>query len=434
MLSPRLTRVGASLLSPDAHARSSVEITSRYAGRIIEQCYAVGQVARVGTPLCRIEVEDDTESAPAELSSERLEPTNASTAASESSISSNVTPSAQEIHPSAASFSPSSGKHAALATPAVRRICREEQVDVSDVTGTGKDGRVTKEDVMMYVATRSSAAESSPGIMPTDATHAMTNEQDTEVELNSIKRAMFRAMTASWNIPHFGYSEELDVTELERLRKSINASREQTATKLTMLPLLLKALSMALYDHALFRCMVPSQGASSSASAPSTLLQRATHDISIALSTPSGLLTPTLPDIRQLSVWDISQHVKRLQDKASSRESRGLSRADLRSDRPGSITLSNVGTVGGTAMSPLLPPTGQLAIGAIGKARLLPRYVDEAGLSGHVNASPIAQPRLILPTSWTADHRFVEGVELAKLVQDWKANVEHPHRWFLRLR
>jgi 2-oxoisovalerate dehydrogenase E2 component (dihydrolipoyl transacylase) len=382
---------------------SSVEITSRYAGRVVETCYSVGEVARVGSPLCRIEV-DDGEAGDAAPEPAAPEPAKPAAAAPEAAA---PEPEAAPAAASAPEEPFARGKHASLATPAVRRITREEGIDIASVPGTGKDGRVTKEDVLGFVARRKEGGSSSGAPAPAPAA-PQAGEQ--VVEMSSIRRAMFKGMTATWAVPHFGYSEEVDVTELDALRKSLAVA---TGSKLTLLPFLLKALSLVLPEHPLFRSTLDA------ASTPAKLRQRDSHDVSLALSSPFGLLTPSLPDLRTLSILEIAAHIASLQSKASAGP---LSRADM--GRPATLTLSNIGAVGGTAAAPLLPPTGQLAIGAVGRTKLLPRY-DAAGN---------IVPRLLLPTSWSADHRVVEGAELARLVAQWKEMCEQPQSWLARLR
>lgn len=301
----------------------------------------------------------------------------------------------------------------------MRRISKEHGIDVSHVRGSGKEGRVTKEDIEAFIAARDQPSKSTPPAAPSASTEATASSSSAEesVALSAIRRAMFRAMTQTWTIPHFGYTEEVDVTDLDALRRSLSTSNE--VGKLTLLPFLVKALSLALEAHPIFRSTLDL----SDVSAPK-LRQRSTHDISLALSSPFGLLTPSLPDARALSILDIAERIAYLQAKASAAP---LSRADTGS--PATITLSNIGSVGGCFASPLIPPTGQLAIGALGRAKLLPRYA--AGMEARPEN---VVPRLILPTSWTADHRVVEGVELANFVAEWKRLVEQPNLWFAKMR
>ncbi|PWN88672.1 CoA-dependent acyltransferase [Acaromyces ingoldii] len=412
--------------------KASVEITSRYAGKVTEHCYKVGEVAKVGSALCRIEMEGEvaqeqeqaTDDAPAgqKQQEQQQEP--------EGLGSRRVSESDEAARPDQKI---SAMNHSKLATPAVRRITREHNVDIGQIQGTGKDGRVTKDDVHSYVQQRSSSPETEGARQsaagPTVARETAA-ENDVVVPLSSMRRAMFKAMTSTWTIPHFGYSDEVDVTQLDAIRRQAQASSqalgssgiadddEGPTTRLTLLPLLIKAMSLAMRDFPLFRSQLDVSG--------EKLHQRSSCDISIALSTEKGLLTPTIAEADALSTLDIAKHIASLQSAAAS-SGGSLSRSQLGPARGGTLTMSNIGSVGGTGASPLIPPTGQLAIGALGRARYLPRYSDGGRGNDIVK-------RLILPVAFTADHRVVEGVELARLVDKWKRLVEEPGLWMVNMR
>lgn len=235
---------------------------------------------------------------------------------------------------------------------------------------------------------------------------------------------MFKAMTATLSTPHFAYSDEIDVTDLDQVRvllsKSIPERYTQAGdasfTKLTLLPLLVKAMSLALHEHPMFRSTLNSD---------QKLVRRSSHDVSIALTSKVGLLTPCITDVQAKSIYDVSAFITRLQTVAGS--SKGLAPADLKPT--GTITLSNVGAVGGgTYTHPLLPPTGQLAIGALGRSRVLPRFASEIPSLGVSDPDKIVR-RLIMSVSFTGDHRVVEGADLARLVNRWKQLVENPSLW-----
>lgn len=392
--------------------KASVEITSRFSGRVAGLDYAEGAIAKVGTPLCQIEVVDNRSnmpdvdqtlsSAPAGAAIEDSEPYKA--------------PPDEALEPQAINGGASQNK--ALAAPAVRRLSREHGVDLSLVNGSGKDGRVMKEDILRYLDQMSAVPA---------ALEPVYQPQEMRVPISGLRRAMFKGMTKSLSVPHFGFSEEVDVTELERVRQQLSSSlpawqKQSGLDKVTMLPLLLKGLSLAMAEHVLFRSTLQEEEGGP------VLLQRANHDVSIAVATPDGLLTPVLASVEKKSVYSLAEQIAQLTERARVGK---LGPADLNS--AGTVTLSNIGSMGGgVGLFPVLPPTGQLAIGAVGRARWLPRYRDQLpGLPGAdvVCGEDELVRRLVLPVSFTADHRVVTGAELAAFVLRWKQLVEQPSLW-----
>lgn len=420
--------------------KASVEITSRYAGKIKRLMHKEGDVAKVGHPLCEIEMESDGSGAAEEVKEtgqkeEAVEITGVSKDSEFKAVDMEGFVSAESKH-SNGGGSHSNGKDV-LATPAVRRVSRDHNVDLSQVRGTGRDGRITKEDVLNFVqdggqsssesstASTAAASTSSSSPSPSPSASASASEGITEViDLTPVQRAMFKAMTATLATPHFAYSDEIDVTDLDKVRQLLSksiperytAAGEASFSKLTLLPLLVKAMSLALNDHPMFRSTLNKE---------QKLVRRSSHDISIALTSKVGLLTPCITDCQAKSIYDLSGAITRLQNVAGS--SKGLSPADLKAT--GTITLSNVGAVGGgTYTHPLLPPTGQLAIGALGRSRVLPRFASEIPSLDVSDPDKIVR-RLIMSVSFTGDHRVVEGADLARLVNRWKQLVENPSLW-----
>lgn len=297
-----------------------------------------------------------------------------------------------------------------------------------ELDGTGPGGRVTKSDVMAAMSSRDELAPepSASTSAPTPPSTPAPAGQVERIPLEAHRKNMFKAMTASQSVVPFVYSDEIDVTEMERMRALINANvparyRDQLPKGITLLPLLLKALSRAMAEHPLFASSLVDGGKPDAA-----LLRRPTHDISIALSAPdtNALYTPLLNSVDTASPFELAVRIAALQKTPGFR----FAPATL---KPGTVTLSNVGVVGGTYTAPVIPPTGQLAIGAIGRTRAVPTYPADvqalaraAALGG--GPAPVPVPRLMLATSWTADHRIVAGVELAQFVASWKRHVEQP--------
>ncbi|GAA5997611.1 dihydrolipoamide acetyltransferase family protein [Rhodotorula paludigena] len=453
--------------------KASVEITSPFTGKVTELSGAAGDMLKVGSTLCTIEIgesdaveaaeDTDVPSPPAPTSAEASQPTSSIDllrATVSSSSSTSRTNSSSEI----------------LATPATRRFAREKGVDLAAVQGTGRNGRVMKEDVLAAANSNQDNrphAPSKEAVSPSSPPKSVPARESTLIPLSPTRRAMFRAMTGSLAIPHFAYSDTIDVTELERLRLSLSSTiplrfrktlspadelalarqghwgstvervaPERQVDRVTLLPLLLKALSLAMAEHPLFLCWHDS-----SADEPALLRRRST-DISVALASnaPSGgLFTPVLRNTDQSSIFDLASSLAHLQSflpPASSSASSSAPKFPPDYQGAGTLTLSNVGVIGGRNTHPVVPPTGQLAIGAIGRTRVEPRFAkgDEkrakkvaAGLDALEEGKEWKiEPRLVMDATFTADHRLVEGVELARLVETWKQIIEEPSRLLAR--
>lgn len=348
--------------------KATVEITSPFEGEILQLYGEVGQVVKVGNSLCDIAVEGeeagDAEPAVVNEAQPEAGPSSATRTGVEAKDPTMRADAGAAARPSTMAEGRS---EAALvhSTPAVRRIAKEHGIDISLVDGTGKDGRVTKEDVLNFLS-QPSPSTTSPAVGAGSATG-----ETKKVALSSIRKAMFRSMSASLQIPHFAYSEDVDTTSLERLRISLNANvplryrktltpREEEDLeasgetrvedgarfdRITSLSLLVKALGVALLDHPLFRSTL-----SGSSADDLSLNQRSSCDISIALSTPSGLFTPLVPAVETMNAWEVASWIARLQTVAR-RTPKGTAPKfpGPTPGRTGTITLSNVGVIGGSA-------------------------------------------------------------------------------------
>ena len=310
-----------------------------------------------------------------------------------------------EAHPSTAF-----GKHAGLATPAVRGLLKELDLDILQVTGTGKDGRVLKEDVHRHAASRSSTQSPSGPFT--------TSEQSEErLKLSPIQAQMFKTMTRSLSIPHFLYADEIDITALSVLRHRLNtaSSRDPASQpKLSYLPFIIKALSLALLDFPLLNARIDT---TSPDNIP-TLVLRKHHNIGIAMDTPQGLLVPNLKSVQSHTITSLATELSRLQSLA---KAGSLSAKDLAG---GTITVSNIGSIGGTYVSPIIASQHEIAILGIGKVRTVPRF----GVDGQVVR------REVCHFSWSADHRVVDGATMARVGERVRALVEEPGRMIVRMR
>ena len=306
---------------------------------------------------------------------------------------------------------PGQGKHADLATPAVRGLLKEHKLDIRDIRGTGRDGRVLKEDVYNHISPKAGQqASTSPS--PASSSPNISSEQtETPQQLTPVQQAMFRTMTASLQIPHFLYADDVNITSLSTLRKTLNndsvRSSNASAPKLTYLPFILKALSLSLPHHPLINSRLDL-----STPTKPQLIHRSSHNIGIACDTPSGLLVPVIKSVQSLTILEIASEIARLSTLARAGR---LSTQDLTG---GTITVSNIGNLGGgTVLAPIIIE-GQVAILGIGKSRATPVFDEEGKV---VRAE-------VVTLSWSADHRVVDGASIARAASMVKAMLEEPGR------
>ncbi|KAI0319888.1 2-oxoacid dehydrogenases acyltransferase-domain-containing protein [Amylostereum chailletii] len=436
--------------------KASVEITSPYDGTIKELLVKEGEVAKVGEPLCIIEVDEEIATEVGETVSESATPpphvqqeatqSPAHPGPHKETVSSLPPVESRRRHPLDPNHTSAAATNAAdvLALPAVRHFARQSGVDLTLLTpGSGKNGRIERVDVQQYLSSGKDAQSTATG-----AATPAPSEEDVVVELGRTRYGMWKAMTKSLEIPHFGYSTTLDLTALDAMLPILNAHipphyrppptsppppaavspstlypppspPEVPAsghyTKLTYLPILLKTLSKSMLEWPLLRASITP---TPPPSGKPTLTIRPHADISIALSTPSGLYTPTLRAADTHSVYALASQLKHLAH-LGRQVPCGLTPAEL-PKRGGTLTVSNVGAIGaGTSAAPVLVPGGGVAIVALGRVRW--EWDVECG-DGR------GERRLKIGVSWSADHRVVEGAELAAFVETWRGYVERPER------
>ena len=365
----------------------------------------VDEIAQTGDPLVDIEVEGE----PQDVDVQENEAITVENTSSSSSSSS-------EDESGSSKF-----MKRALATPAVRRMAAEHNLNLRDIPGTGKDGRVMKEDVIHFME-QLDAKKHVEKALPLRPPHKVppvppkpalpkarppAAENDHEVPFDAFTRAMYRKMSESLQIPHFCYNDEVDMTALVRLRKELKSTEPEL--RLSYVPFVLKAASLALLKYPRLNCSVDGER--------EILLFRASHNLSVAMDTPLGLTVPVVHRVQDLSIVQIADELARLSELGQ----RGkLTKEDLQG---GTLSLSNIGSIGGTYASPVIAPP-EVAIGACGRIQKLPRFGD----NGQVVEV------YIMNVSWSADHRVLDGATVARFSNEWKRYLENPLAMLVHLK
>lgn len=376
--------------------KASVTITSRYDGKVLRIHHQVDDTALVGKPLIDFDVVDDSS-------------TSSDGTSSEGSSSSD-----DEVKKAAKSDDIEikvSDSTKILTTPAVRRIAGENKVNLAEVRATGPNGRILKSDVLEYLniipptnakPTMQRQSTQSPAVQP------MRAAGDRIEKLKDIRKAMFKSMTASLKIPHFMYSDEINVTELVKLRDSLKCDAAELGVKITFMPFFIKAASLALTKYPILNSSVDDENES--------VIYKSSHNISVAMATPNGLVIPNVKNCEQKTILQIAQDLNEMLERGRN--------GKLRPDdfQNGTFGLSNIGVVGGTYTMPVIP-LPQVAIGGIGTTRVEPRFIGDTDQIQRVH---------LINVSWAADHRVIDGMTIATFSNEFKRYIENPNRFVLQ--
>ncbi len=288
----------------------------------------------------------------------------------------------------AAAGRPSRNVHAG---PAVRKLARETGVDLGAVPPSGPKDRILKEDVHAHIKQRmeqpaAAGGAGAPDLPEIDFSEFGPVERD---ELNKLRKVAARNLHRSWvTIPHVTQFDEADITELEAFRKSQNKALEKEGVKLTMLAFLVQACARALRQF-------PRVNSSLEPSGEALILKDYVH-IGIAVDTPNGLVVPVLRDADKKGLSQIATEIGELGAKARDRK---LSPADMKG---ATFSISSLGGIGGTAFTPIVN-WPEVAILGVSRSDTKPVWDGNA-----------FQPRLMLPLSFSYDHRVIDGADAAR--------------------
>ena len=407
--------------------KAAVEIPSPVAGKVIALGGKVGEVLAVGSELIRLEVEGEGNlkpgvggHAPAVANEGRgtngvsggtngHNGTHAAAPANEAAAG--LAPQASSAaHTSRSSPTPAARPPSAvrqpderpLASPAVRQRAWDMGVELRFVHGSGEAGRITHADLDAYAQTRGNA--SSP---TTQARSGYVERLDeTAVPVIGMRRAIARKMQeAKRRIPHFSYVEEIDVTELEDLRTQLNKRWAETRGRLTMLPLLIRAMVIALRDF-------PQINARFDDEAGVVTRYGAVH-VGVATQTDAGLTVPVLRHAEARDVWSMAAEIVRLAEAVRSGKA---SRDELTGS---TITISSLGALGGIVSTPVI---NHPEVGIVGVNRMVERPMIRQG-------AVVARKMMNLSSSF--DHRVVDGMDAAEFIQAVRVLLEQPALLFV---
>ena len=356
--------------------KATVQIPAMYSGVITKLHYQTGDIAKVHQPLFAMDVSGMND----DLDTQRT--TNMS-------------------------MQHSGRKHKSLASPAVRRLAKESGIDINLIKGSGNKGRVMKGDVTsnsLECVTRNASVP----LKTADQLTAETPAKSTK--MRGLQAVMSKHMAHAWaSIPHFTVSDECTMDNLLAIKQTLSAQFAQADIKLTLLPFMVKALSLAMREFPIINASVSQDG--------EAIEYHSSHHIGFAIDTPKGLIVPNIKDVQALSIYQIAQRIQELVKAALHNQ---LSAEDLRG---GTVTISNIGPIGGITATPIINHP-QVAIVALGKIQRLPRFNEHDEVVG-VN---------IMNINWSGDHRVIDGATMVRFNNAWMQYLTQPVAMLTHLR
>jgi pyruvate dehydrogenase E2 component (dihydrolipoamide acetyltransferase) len=391
--------------------KAVVEIPCPYSGKVVKILVTKGQTVKVGQALLTIDAEVEAHITPAPPKPAQLKPT-APKAKEAQLADAGRSPEDADRSPAVVTEPPSI-ESVIPAGPAARRVARELGVDLHQVAGSGKHGRITPEDVKAVVETPQAqpagvGRQPHEPIIPPGELGRDNWGQIRREKMSKIRRTIAAQMAKSATvIPHVTNFDDADVTDLEHLRKNIPQDFLGPGVKLTAMPFVLKAVAMAIMRHPVLNSSIDDE--------KEEIVYKQYVNIGVAVDTPRGLVVPALRNVDRLGIPQIAQQLNTLTQKV---RDAAFSVDDLRG---GTFTISNLGAIGGTYSTPIINHP-EVAVLLLGRSRWLPVVRDEK-----------IEIRLMLPLSLSYDHRIVDGATASRFLNDVIDNLQNPGKLLLTM-
>ena len=374
--------------------KAAVELSAPVSGRVIRLAGEPGDIVAVGAPLVVFETAADAvpqqESAGHAAEVPPVEPEKPAPVPEPAPVAE-----AQPPQPVAEPAFDVNGRTRVITSPANRRRAKELGVDLSQVPGSGPGGRITRRDFDQYLK-RQAFAGSAP-------IQQHVAPETREIKVIGLRRMIAERMsTAKREIPHFSYVEEVDITELEALRKHLNANRSE---RLTLLPFLALALIRAINQFPQCNATYDRER--------NVIIQHGPVHLGIATQTPDGLKVPVVHNAERLDINQLSARIREVTDAARNNT------ANKNMLSGSTITITSLGKLGGIVSTPVI---NMPEVGIIGVNRAVERPMV---VNGQVAV------RLMMNLSTSFDHRFVDGYDAAAMVQEIRQMLEHPATIFI---
>lgn len=387
--------------------KATVEIPAPVDGKVVWLGGKIGEIIAVGAPLLKLEIAgegnaDDADETP-EAAPETVTapaPEQADTpkdTAKPAPVATSAMPARAPAAGPAMIGAPRAEGEKPLASPAVRKRALDGGIDLRRVPGTGPAGRISHDDLDACF----NAGPASTGL-PVRAANASIKD----IPMVGLRRKIAEKMAVSKSrIPHITYVEEIDMTDLEKLRVQLNAERTGDQPKLTILPFLMRAMAKAIASQPQLNSIYDDEAG--------IVHQYGGLHMGVAAQTANGLVVPVVKHVEARGLWDCAQEVARLADAAKNGTA---GREDLSGS---TITITSLGKMGGVVTTPVINHP-EVAIIGVNKMRTLPQWDGTA-----------FQPRQMMNLSSSFDHRVIDGWDAAVFIQRIKTLLETPAMIFI---
>ena len=372
--------------------KATMEVPAPQAGKVVEILVAVGDTVSEGSVILKLEADSasaDAEDARAAASASAPPTTPPPAAASAAAASSpDDAPAPKSSLPPPVDFG---NVHA---SPSVRMIARELDIDLTKLTGSGAKGRITKEDVKRSLGTGGGGAPASggAGIPPIPAQDFSKFGPIEEKPLSRLKKLSGPHLHRAWlNVPHVTHSDEADITELDDYRRSLDTKAKAEGYRVTMLSFLLKASVACLKEFPVFNSSLSPNGDS--------LILKQYYNIGVAVDTPDGLVVPAIKDVERKGIIELS---KELGEVSARMRDGKITPADIQGS---TFSISSLGGIGGTHFTPIVNAP-EVAILGVVRSSMKPVWDGEE-----------FKPRMMLPVCVSYDHRVIDGALAARFTR-----------------
>lgn len=389
--------------------KAVVEVPCPVNGTVQEVFAKDGQVCRVGEVVAVIDAEGDIpeQEAPAEEQSAQEADAAKGSADTKSSPAADAPADAKQGEAGGAA-APAAPNKDVLATPSVRKFAREQGVDLSQVQGSGNNGKVTREDVEAFKSGGGQAAPAAQAeaksAAPAAAASAAAGDGRTEEErvpFKGIRKAISNAMVKSaYTAPHVTIMDEVDVTELVAFRTRMKPIAEKKGIKVTYLPFIVKALVAACRQFPALNAMIDEEN--------NEIVYKKYYNIGIATDTDNGLIVPVIKDADRKSIWMIADSIR---DLASRGREGKLGPNEMKGS---TISITNIGSAGGMFFTPIInfPEVAILGTGRISEKAVVK--------NGEIVAAPV------MALSLSFDHRIIDGATAQNFMNYIKQLLANP--------